>query len=264
MIKKATISITVISILIFMGTYLMMQLNLKKRAEYEQLNIDFIAKSVKGDEGLEFLEEDDNLVKYQYAHFEIQQETYTSIGPCLQQFMVNSDFNSTNCTDKLLDVFLNKYGESELLLAVLSDMLIYTKAEVIFSQTYLWHLLAESKQKGFLKAKLIVRFLNRFRDPEALEAMYKRHKATVLDFVPKQAYDKLFKLSINKLIESYNTIQSKPDKDAFFKDLYFKAETYGKHYEYWFYTFWKRRELEGNNIIIFNILKDIDNHFSKQ
>ena len=74
------------------------------------------------------------------------------------------------------------------------------------------------------------------------------------------------KYSIKQLtacITAYNEIKSKPDEEAFFKDIYFKAHTQNLHGKYWNITFWKRRALEKNDTTLYAILKEIKIHYNQ-
>ena len=62
-------------------------------------------------------------------------------------------------------------------------------------------------------------------------------------------------------MNSYNTINEQKDKEAYFKKIYYEAETKNKHDEFWYTTFWKRRALEKNDKIVYAIINEIKEHY---
>lgn len=261
--KKATIVITIISILVSATTYFII-INTNEIMQEITLNesitnsIDVTFKSIESS-----IDDADDDYKYYYQDIELNQKQIIEVNECIQFYLEDESFeNANNCQEKIVDAILKERGELNFIKSITGDMLSYTKNGVFIKYNYLKDLIGSGKSKNDLKEKLMLVFINRYRDPLNLETTYQNYKATFFNYISKDVYDKVYKAYINSFLKSYNEIHNREDVEAFYQDIYFKAEKLNKHNDYWFYTFWKRRELEKNDIVIYTILKEIEDYYT--
>lgn len=261
--KKATIIITVISILISIGTYFIIK-NTDKLMDEITLNetinnsIEATSQSIESS-----IDNASDGYKYYYEDIQLNQKQYTEVNECMQFYLKNESFeNANNCQENIVDAIVKDHGELGFIKSIAGDMLNYSKDGVVLEYNYLRNLILSSKRKTYLKEKLVLAFVNRYRDPIELQTTYNNYKAHFYNYISKAVYDKVYKAYINSFINSYDEIHEKEDVEAFYKDIYFKAERLNKQSEYWHYTFWKRRELEKTDRIIYTILNEINAHYN--
>lgn len=260
--KKATIIITAISILVSIATYFVLQRtdNLRNEITLTEAAANSIAGTSKAREGSIDAADDD--YEYHYENIALDQKQYVEVNECMQFYLQNESFeNGNNCQEKIVDAITQDRGEIGFIKNIMGDMLYYDDTEVTLKNNYVRDLILTSKSKTYLKEKLVLAFVNRYRDPIKLQETYTNYKAHFYSYIPKVVYDKVYKTYVNSFINSYDEIYANENVEAYYKDIYFKAEKLNKQSDYWFYTFWKRRELEKNDRILYAILKEINGHY---
>jgi hypothetical protein len=152
-------------------------------------------------------------------------------------------------------------GKTQLITAILGNMINY-KNEVSFKYDFYKTLFPSNNEKTTISSRLIFTFINRYRNPEKLQIELDKNKDYFFENISRSLYQELFDKTLNNLTNSYNTINEQTDKEAYFKKIYYEAETKNKHDEYWYITFWKRRALEKNDKIVYAIIKEIKEHYN--
>lgn len=253
--KKAIIILVTLSILFFGYAYYFMQKSSKLINESEErvyeIDANISSKSIASD--AEFV--------YYFENMDLKQEDHIIVNNCLQNIK-NENENSTNskCEDIILDVVIDKMGKTQLITAILGNMINYSN-DVTFKYDFYKTLFPSNNEKTAITSKLIFTFMNRYRNPEKLKTEFDRNKNYFFQNISKSLYQKLFEKTLNNFTNSYNTINEQKDKEAFFKKTYYEAETKNKHDEFWYTTFWKRRELEKNDKIVYDIINEIKEHY---
>lgn len=262
--KKAAIIITVISIIVSAITFFVIKktdeiMDEISLVEEVNISIDATTKSIESS-----IDDYDDNNKYYYKSIALDQKQYVEVNECMQFYINGESFeNGNNCEQKIVDAIIQKDGELSLIKSITGDMLNYTNTVVSLNVNYVRNLILSGERKTYLKQKLILAFVNRYRDPIKLQRAFTNNKAYFFNLISKDVYDNLYKQYINTFLNSYNEIHKNEDVEAFYKDIYFKAEKLNKQDEYWFYTFWKRRELEKNDHVIYTILNEINTHYTK-
>ncbi|MFV0541624.1 MAG: hypothetical protein ACK5MZ_10400 [Aestuariibaculum sp.] len=209
----------------------------------------------------------ENDIYYNIIHLE--QKKYIEANNCLQYFLVNNSFEeNTNCDTKIVDIFIDEIGETGFLKTVLGNFFeylsSYNEINTLHPQSYVTSIRFPPSHKNQihkLKNKVELAFINRYRNPETLKTLFDKNKDYFLSYISKNIYNSAIKNNVETLLDSYNEIHSQSDKEAFYKDIYFKAESQQNQSKYWDYTFWKRRELENNDKTLYRILNEINNFY---
>lgn len=182
----------------------------------------------------------------------------------MQFYLNDQSFEEANsCQEKIVDAIIKQDGELSFIFSIAGNMLSYTNDGVFIKYNFIKDIVLSGKRKNQLKEKLILAFVNRFRDPIKLETAFSNYKGIYFSSISHEIYEKVYKDYINSFLKTYDEIHSKKDKEAFYQDIYFKADKLNKHGDYWFYTFWKRRELEKNDTIIYTFLKEINDYYNQ-
>ncbi len=192
-----------------------------------------------------------------YQHLELNQYDYNAVYPCLQEY-INKNNLPSNCDEQLLRVVIDDFGEVGMVNAIVGEAIDFTNLS--FNTHFINDLFQE---EALLKSKLILSFLNKYRNAERLQHVFNKYRNHIYKILPKSVYEKVFDKQLTACIAAYNEIKSKPDEEAFFKDIYFKADTQNLHGKYWNITFWKRRALEKNDTMLYSILKEIKIHYNQ-
>lgn len=262
--KKATIIITVLGILVSITAYYVIKKTDKLVNEISLADeitnaIDATDKSIESS-----IDDADDGYKYYYEDIELNQEKYVEVNECMQFYLKDESFeNANNCQEKIVDAIISEGRELSVIKSISGDMLSYSDTEVSLNFNYLRNLILSGKRKTYLKEKLILAFVNRYRDPIKLESAFTNTKEYAFNFISKDIYHKVYKEYVSTFINSYEEIHENEDVEAFYKNVYFKAERLNQQEEYWFYTFWKRRELEKNDHIVYSILNEINTHYTQ-
>jgi len=259
--KKISISFTVIGLLFLGGTYYFMQKSTRLITESEQASLKIEAvltgkvtlpkKSVIPDiEGA-----------YYYENMALEQKEHIMINDCMQYYINDESFDNGNrCEELIVDAVVKNMGEAEFIEAIIGSAISY-KSNIFIKDNFPKIIFDTGTTEAPLKSKLILTFLNRYRDPVKLQVTFNDYKDYFFDNISKKLYQKLFKDYIHTFIGTYEEIKEMKDKEYFFKNIYYEAETKNRHSEFWKYTFWKRRELEKNDQTIYAILKEIKAHY---
>lgn len=203
----------------------------------------------------------DNKNEYYFIDLDLKQADHIIINNCLQFYNKDNSFENANrCEELIVDAVVENMGETDFIKAILGNSISYEK-DVSLKGDFISSLFNTPTFQSSLKSKLIVTFLNRYRDPIKLETMFDQYQAFFLNDISKNIFSKLFENQVDVLINSFDEIQEQDDIEAFYQQIYYKAETKNRHAEFWSFTFWKRRELENNDQIIYAILKEIKAHY---
>ena len=198
---------------------------------------------------------------YYYENMDLAQKEHIMINDCMQYYINDESFDNGNrCEELIVDAVIKNMGESEFIEAIIGSAINY-KSEVSIKDNLPKMFFDTETTEAPLKSKLILTFLNRYRDPIKMQTAFNAYKEYFLDNISENLYNKLFQKYLNTFIESYEEINSQEDKESFYKKIYYEAETKNRHSEFWKYTFWKRRELEKNDQVIYAILKEIKSHY---
>ncbi len=196
--------------------------------------------------------------RYHYASLELNQIDLMRVNDCMQGYLEENTM-SGSCKDDIIDLMIDDKGKGGFIEAVIGHSINYYSFSI--GSRFPRDLFGEEVP---LSSKLILHFLNRYRNPEKLQEEFDTYKNYFYNKTPKTLYDKIFDEYIAKLLSSYQEIESKEDKEAYFKEIYFKAETQHLHSKYWEVTFWKRRALEKNDAVLYKILTEIKGHYKQQ
>lgn len=260
--KKASIIFSIIGFLFLGCSYYFMQKSADLITESEQvaLSVQDLMLSNKTEPPTKLITPD-NENAYYYEDMELKQDEHVKINNCMQYYMNDESFDNANrCEEIIVDAVIKSMGEAEFIKAIVGDMINY-KIEVSIKGDFPRTLFDTSITEASLKSKLMLTYINRYRDPVKLQSEFDNYKDYFFSSISENLYKKLFKNYINTFIESYEEINKQEDKESFFKDIYYKAETLNRHSEFWNFTFWKRRELEKNDKTIYFILKEIKMHY---
>ncbi|WP_442846137.1 hypothetical protein [Leeuwenhoekiella sp. H156] len=193
-----------------------------------------------------------------YQYLDLDKAEYARINPCMQRFQASEELDAL-CLNELVDAVVDDFGEEHILKALIGSCINYEN--LAFDHSFPNQLFAKNNS---LADKLRLGFLNRYRNPRHLQGIFDRHKAGILESIPKSLYQKVFEKKLLECLEAYQQIARQTNKEAFFKDIYFKADTQKLHDQYWNYTFWKRREIEKNDAVTYAILSEIKTHFDER
>ncbi len=249
--KKATIIIVFIGFCCALSSYFFAEKSSKLIRASEQTQE---IVNTKNDIEIRLNQLKNNTINHQWL--ELNQSDYATISTCLQFYKAQGKLLS-NCDDELFKIIIDDFEEEGMVNAIVGETINYS--HLTFNHNFLTDLFAWDAS---LKSKLILSFLNQFRNPEKLQQVFSQYKNHIYEYLPKSVYQKIFDKKLTECITAYEKIAAKADKEAFFKDIYFKADTQNLHGKYWNITFWKRRALEKNDKILYAILKEIKTHYN--
>ncbi|MHA7058809.1 hypothetical protein ACWGOQ_0016410 [Aquimarina sp. M1] len=207
---------------------------------------------------IEILEEEEHYSYQNSSHYnelDLNQPDFIRVNKCVKQYLDKNKFQD-NCEDYIIDAIISDFGESNFIEAVIATAIDYRFLGTDYAfPKYLF------SNNASLRSKLVLSFLNRYRDPEKLQQTFNEYKTYFYERISKNVYQQIFNNTVSDFISAYEDINQQPDADTYFKDIYFKAETQNAHGKYWNVTFWKRRMLEKNDKTIYAILKEVKNHY---
>ncbi|KAB5492130.1 MULTISPECIES: hypothetical protein [Flagellimonas] len=193
-----------------------------------------------------------------YQSIDLTKPEYAVINPCMQDFHASGKWDAL-CLNEVLDVVVDDFGEEGFMNALIGSSIDYDN--LALDPTFLRNLFSE---RPSLANALSLGFLNRYRNPGNLQQTFDRYKADLFKSITKSLYQKVFEQQVDELLSAHEEISGQNNKEAFFEDLYFKADTRNIHRQYWKYTFWKRREIEKNDKVLYAILTEVKNHYNEQ
>jgi len=198
----------------------------------------------------------DNAIPYQ--SLDLSNPDYTTVRLCMKRYHANGKIDAF-CSKQALKVVVDDFGELGFIKAIIGSCIDYSSFSYEYS--FLKNLFHDDSS---LSNKLVLSFLNRYRDPDYLNQSFKKYKNHLYQSVSKELYQTVFKKQVNELLSAYEEIGRQKNKKAFFENIYLRADTQILHDNYWKYTFWKRRELERNDGVVYTILKDVNDYYSAQ
>jgi hypothetical protein len=255
--KKAILIVVTISVVFFGYTYYLMQksseLINQNENELTELTESFSSKSMTSYP--EFL--------HYFENMDLKQEDHIIINNCIQN-MISEDNNTTTSKyeDIIFDIVIDNMGKTQFMNAIIGNMINYNN-DIYFKHDFYKTLFPSKNEKTTISSKLIFTFINRYRNPEKLQLEFDKNKDYFFENVSKSLYQKLFEKTLNNFLKSYNTINEQTDKEAYFKKIYYEAETKNKHGEFWYTTFWKRRALEKNDQVVYAIINEIKEYYEE-
>lgn len=199
--------------------------------------------------------EDVDQQQYQYESIELSQTNYIRVNNCVQNYLSKNELPN-DCKEDIVNILINEYGEVDFIESIIGHFR---------PQSFSFNRVLQDlfKDENSLKEKLILHFLEKYRNPQNLQEDFNAYKNHFYNKIPKSLYDKIFRKKVTALLNAYKKIESQDDKEAYFKEIYFRAESQRLHFDYWETTFWKRRELEKNDKTIYNILTEIEEHYKE-
>ncbi|MEB2782449.1 hypothetical protein U3A58_18815 [Algoriphagus sp. C2-6-M1] len=198
--------------------------------------------------------QDNNSAPYQYM--ELDKTQLQTVIYCMGKFHGEGELTPV-CATPILNLIEKEIGELGFFLAVIGSTIDY--ATISYNHTFLNQLFTEDAP---ISDRLSLFFLNRYRNPEILQNSFETHQKNLFENIPASLYRKVFEKQVHEYLSAYEEIKGKPDKEAFFEDIYFKANSQNLHGKYSKYTFWKRRELEKNEETVLSILQEIKMHYN--
>ncbi|WP_422090037.1 hypothetical protein [Tenacibaculum ovolyticum] len=262
--KKTTIIITSFSILISIITCIIIIFTSEKASIINENQKFYHNVSNETDAIKNNLADSNNKYEHYYTELNLDKKNFIAVNECMQLYLKGEDFTESNkCEKVIVNALIQEEGETNLIKAVLGDMLSYSRNEVYLKHYYFSYLISHKKSKSNLKQNLILAFINRYRDPIELKKLYKNTKEYLYNYMSRNVYENLYKERINLFISSFNEIQSKPNKELFYSEIYEASENQNDQDKYWFYTFWARRELEKNDLILYRIFKEINEYYTR-
>lgn len=257
--KKAIIIILTLGLVLvgfafyFAESSILLHSQFDRKIEYNKYRVNETSKLEDRIKHIQQLDEN----QYNYEYLELNQVDFVKVNDCVQKHLSENEITD-KCKDVIIDIIVDDYGEVDFIESIIGHSINYYSFSIGYP--FPRNLFGE---KAPLNSKLILHFLNRYREPQKLQQEFDAYKNHFYKRIPKSIYDKIFDEYITKLISTYQDIESKEDKEAYFKEIYFKAESQNLHSKYWKVTFWKRRALEKNNIVIYNILTEIKRHYQE-
>ena len=191
-------------------------------------------------------------------YMDLTKPEYAVINPCMQKFHHTGKLDAL-CLNEVLDAVVDDFGEDSFIKAVIGSSIEYEN--LALDHTFLEKLFSE---RSSLADKLRLGFLNRYRNPDRLQRAFDRYKDNLFGSIPKSLYQKIFEKKLVECLSAYEEIARQTNKEAFFEDIYYKADMRNQHAQYWKYTFWKRRAIEKNDKMLYAILVEIKNHYNDQ
>ncbi len=191
-----------------------------------------------------------------HQSIDLSKPEHATINLCMQHYQAKGELDAI-CLNNLLKVVVDDFGELAFLKATIGSCIDYD--HLVLDHRFLPNLFNKNTS---LANRLTLGFLNRFRNPERLRDAFDKYSGDFFKNTPKSLYQKVFENQVNELLSTYEEIKDQKNKETFFENLYFKADSQNLHSKYWKYTFWKRREIEKNDRIIFTILNEIKQHYN--
>ncbi|MEB2777370.1 hypothetical protein SYJ56_18795 [Algoriphagus sp. D3-2-R+10] len=191
-----------------------------------------------------------------YQYMELDKTQLETVTYCMEKFQGEGELSPV-CATPILNLIENEIGELGSFLAVIGSSIDY--ATISYNYSFLNHLFRDDAP---LSDRLYLVLLNRYRNPETLQNSFDNHRKNLFENIPASLYRKVFEKQVHEYLSAYEEIKGKPDKEAFFEDIYFKANSQNLHGKYSKYTFWKRRELEKNEETVLSILQEIKMHYN--
>lgn len=253
--KTAIISVLIgLSFQVFTYYYSLKSLQLiEQNQEFDDAK-DILNKNQKTaieDEIYEIQQND--LISYQFL--ELSDSDDKNVIRLVEQFNSHQDLDPLY-TNAVVGLIEKDFGELGFIKAFISSSIDY----VNFSWDYSF-LNRLFKEDASLSEKLTRAFLNKYRNPDQLQRAFEEFKADIFQRIPKSLYKKAFEELLSDLLEAHQIIESQPDREAYFEELYGKANSQNLHSHYWAYTFWKRREIEKNDTQVYAILNEITTYY---
>ncbi|MFV0566647.1 MAG: hypothetical protein ACK5NB_12550 [Flavobacteriaceae bacterium] len=261
--RKATITITAISILIAVLTCFLLNRSKNLVDDITALNSNDYTLHEGASTDIASAIEDLFNPEYNNYHYtvpDLNQNTYKQAAPCMLAYTEQVYNTKPECAEIIANAILKERGEQFFVEAIIGDALYYSKADNSVHPYFTNNPIANSY---LLKDQLKWTFANQYRDPEKLEAFFNNNKDYFFSYITKTIYITVFEEKVKNFINAYNAIYSSDNSEAFYNDIYTKADNENNHAEYWEYTFWKRRELEGNHTLIRRILGEIDRFYNE-
>ena len=109
------------------------------------------------------------------------------------------------------------------------------------------------------------------RSAARIETLWQYNKAFIYTFFSKSKYDQLCKQLVNDLITVHDRIVAQPNYKAFYEaydvsdDVFldFPSKKFTSSFQFsWPFSFWDRRFSENNSEQVYNILKELQDHYS--
>ena len=198
-----------------------------------------------------------------FKNMDLKQEEHIIINNCLQNILNEKDNTTyTKCEDIILDAVIEEMGNTQFIKAIVGNMISYNSSTYL-KQDFYKTVFPSNNDKTKISSRLIFAFINRYRDAEKLKIEFDNNKEYFFENVSKDLYQKLFEKTLNNFLDSYVKINKKDEKEAYYKKIYYEAETKNKHDEFWYITFWKRRELEKNDQVVYTILQEIKANYDE-
>lgn len=229
---------------------------IKRKQEGDHLNEVLLENKMIADESAREELLNGNTIIYQ--SIDLTKPEYAIINPCMKDFQTSGKLDVL-CLNEIVEVVINDFGEEGFIKAVIGSSIDYNN--LTLAPTFLGSLFSD---RTSLANSLCLGFLNRYRNPHSLQQAFNRYKEHVFSSVPKSLYQDVFEKQVDELLSAHEEIMGQNNKEAFFEDIYFKADTQYLHAQYWKYTFWKRREIEKNDKVLYAILTQIKNHYNVQ
>ncbi|MBN3581932.1 hypothetical protein JYB64_05995 [Algoriphagus aestuarii] len=211
-------------------------------------------KSAIEDEIYEIQQND--LISYQFL--ELSESGYRDVNRVVEQFNNHEDLDPLYA-NTVVQLIEKDFGELGFIKAFIGSSIDYINFSWDYS--YLNRLF---KEDATLSEKLTRAFLNKYRNPDELRRAFEKFKAEIFQRIPKSLYEKAFEELLFDMLQAHQAIESQPDREAYFEDLYRKADSQNLHRRYWAYTFWKRREIEKNEKEVYAILNEIREYYEEQ
>lgn len=193
-----------------------------------------------------------------YQFLELSESGYRDVNSLVEQFNNQEDLDPLYA-NTVVQLIEKDFGELGFIKAFIGSSIDYVNFSWDFS--FLNRLF---KEDASLSEKLTRAFLNKYRNPGQLRRAFEKFKAEIFHRIPKSLYEKVFEELLSDMLQAHQEIESQPNREAYFEDLYRKADSQHLHSNYWAYTFWKRREIEKNEKEVYAILNEIRDHYEEQ
>lgn len=180
-----------------------------------------------------------------------------------------------SCVDNILDLTINKLGETFFLKSMFGTALslsTYGEQKMYFAY-YDLLLIGEDNNINLtyngddiedeirvLQKLIFSRYVDRLRNPDLLLRTYENNKALFFDLINATFYNENLKETVDFKIDSYVNYNRNKDSEAFYDEVYAdEGSTF-----FFSNSFWFRRAAEGNAVTLSYILKDIKAHYSNE
>lgn len=199
--------------------------------------------------------QNNDFISYQFMA--LSESDYWVVNSLIEQFNSQEDLDPlySNAVVDLIEKDLGELGFIKAFIGSSIDYINFTWDYSFLSRLF--------KEDASLSEKLTRVFLTKYRNPDQLLRAFEKFKEEIFQRIPKSLYEKVFEEIILDILQAHQVIESQPDREAYFEDLYKKANSQNLHRQYWAYTFWKRREIEKNDKAVFSILNEIREHYEE-